>query len=69
MVKTGQFTTLTLRPYQRSHVAVDDSELYWYCCNGHLFRATVAFVVSYDFSHYNFTGKGLVDVLGGVLPK
>jgi len=54
-----------LRP---SHVAADGSDLYWYCYNGHLFCATVTFAVSYDFCH-DFAGKGVLNVLGGVLPK
>jgi len=49
-------------------VAVDGSELYWYCYNGHSFHATVWFIVSYDFWQ-DFIGKGMFNFLGGVLPK
>jgi len=50
-------------PIYDCRVAVDGSVLYWYCYYG-LFRATV----KYDFWH-DFAGKGVLNVLGGVLPE
>ena len=41
---------------------------YIYCYNGHLFCDTVTFAVSYNFCH-DFAGKGMLNVLHGVLSK